>query len=162
MPTILNQTEITTANAMWALISQADENVQKELYIRLRDKHYDTLPKQVVYQNTSVEHIHKRLAELSQLEYGWDGIKAEKIEPHVIANLEAVLQNDGSEEIWSKWVLYPDSNGTITLMSRDKNASISVGRDEYSFVSMREGHEASANHVPFVADRFVEDIKRIG
>lgn len=106
--------------------------------------------------------VRKRLTELSLLQHGWDGIKAEQIEPQVIANIEAALHNDGSDALWSKWVLFPDSNGTITLMSKDKNSSVSVGRDEYSFVSLREGHEASANHVPFAADRFVEDIRRIG
>lgn len=41
MSTVLSQTEISTANAMWTLISQADVNVQRELYIRLREKHED-------------------------------------------------------------------------------------------------------------------------
>lgn len=35
----LNHTEISTVNAMWTLISQADVNVQKELYLRLKNKH---------------------------------------------------------------------------------------------------------------------------
>lgn len=162
MATTLSQTEISTANAMWTLISQADVNVQKELYIRLRERHYGNQSKQVRNPNSSAEHIRKRLAELSQLEYGWDGLKAEKIEPHVIGNLEAVLQSDGSDELWSNWVLFPDSNGTITLISKDKNSSVSIGRDEYSFVSLRKGHEASANHVPFAVDSLIEDIRRIG
>lgn len=42
MATTLSRAETSTANAMWTLISQADANVQRELYIRLRDKHEGT------------------------------------------------------------------------------------------------------------------------
>lgn len=44
MNTYLNQSELSTVNAMWTLISQADAKVQKELYIRMRDKHKDAQP----------------------------------------------------------------------------------------------------------------------
>lgn len=37
MATVLNHRDKSTVNAMWTLISQADANVQKELYIRLRN-----------------------------------------------------------------------------------------------------------------------------
>lgn len=39
MITGLNKSEISTINAMWALINQADTNVQRELYVRLRSRH---------------------------------------------------------------------------------------------------------------------------
>lgn len=39
MITGLSQSEISTVNAMWTLIRQADVKVQKELYARLRDSH---------------------------------------------------------------------------------------------------------------------------
>lgn len=56
MSTILNQAQISTVNAMWALISQADVNVQKELYNRLRNKHAEA-QKEQVDKRTGIDYI---------------------------------------------------------------------------------------------------------
>lgn len=56
MATILSQAEISTANAMWAMIIQADENVQRELYTRRREKH-DGAPKKQIKKRSGIDYI---------------------------------------------------------------------------------------------------------
>lgn len=56
MNTYLNQSEISTVNAMWTLISQADAKVQKELFIRMRDKYKVTKPKAST-RRTGIDYI---------------------------------------------------------------------------------------------------------
>lgn len=56
MITGLNKSEISTINAMWALINQADTNVQRELYIRLRSRHKGNKEKEAG-QRTGLDYV---------------------------------------------------------------------------------------------------------
>lgn len=102
----------------------------------------------------------KRTNVLSKLYKGWDGADALPIENKTIANMQNVLKKC-SETDFSGWVLFPDDNGTLLLQSQDKNASISLGNNLFSFVCQKGNDIISGENVRFSVTSFLNVIKSI-
>ena len=102
----------------------------------------------------------KRTNVLSKLYKGWDGADASPIENKTIANMQNVLKKC-SETDFSGWVLFPDDNGTLLLQSQDKNASISLGNNLFSFVCQKGNDIISGENVRFSVTSFLNVIKSI-
>lgn len=102
----------------------------------------------------------KRTNVLSKLYKGWDGADALPIENKAIANMQNVLKKC-SETDFSGWVLFPDDNGTLLLQSQDKNASISLGNNLFSFVCQKGNDIISGENVRFSVTSFLNVIKSI-
>lgn len=97
---------------------------------------------------------------LSKLYKGWDGADASPIENKTIANMQNVLRKC-SETDFSGWVLFPDDNGTLLLQSQDKNASISLGNNLFSYVCQKGNDIISGENVRFSVTSFLNVIKSI-
>ena len=97
---------------------------------------------------------------LSKLYKGWDGADASPIENKTIVNMQNVLKKC-SETDFSGWVLFPDDNGTLLLQSQDKNASISLGNNLFSYVCQKGNDIISGENVRFSVTSFLNVIKSI-
>ena len=114
----------------------------------------------LVFYNPAALEILKRLKSLSELQYGWDGGYAVSVQPKVIQNICQSVFAAPSDDIWKDWILFPDTNGTITMMRRDKKASVRVSNDEYSFGSKKK-KKLKKDHEPYDPQKFINDLKGI-
>lgn len=62
---------------------------------------------------------------------------------------------------WENWMISPAPNGTLGLQSKLNVASISMGDEEYSYYSCRDGREDWGDFVPFTPSGFLEVMRRI-
>ena len=97
---------------------------------------------------------------LHSIRISWDGYGAEKISYQVVSNLRQVLLISDDKD-WENWMISPASNGTLGLQSKLNVASISVGDEEYSYYSCRDGREDWGDFVPFSPSGFLEVMRRI-
>ena len=97
---------------------------------------------------------------LSRLYKGWDGAEALPIESKTIANMQKVLKKC-SETDFSDWVLFPDDNGTLLLQSQNKNASISLGNNLFSYVYQKGSGIISGENIKFSVSSFLNALKSI-
>lgn len=66
-----------------------------------------------------------RLASLSQLEDGWDGVGSKAIDRQCVTKLRTAL-NRATEKQLSGWVLFPDARGYLYLDYTGKNGTAGV------------------------------------
>jgi len=97
---------------------------------------------------------------LSKLYKGWDGADADPIESKTIANMQNILKK-GAEKDFSGWVLFPDDNGTLLLQSQNKNASVSLGNNYFSYVFQNNNDIISGENVKFSVSIFLNVLKSI-
>ena len=97
---------------------------------------------------------------LSKLYRGWDGADAAPIETKTIANMQNILQK-GVETDFCGWVLFPDDNGTLLLQLQNKNASISLGNNYFSYVFQNDKRFVSGENIKFSVSSFLNVIKKI-
>ena len=97
-----------------------------------------------------------RVDHLSKLKDNWDGEGASHILPEVLDNTRGVLMLSNDSD-WRKWSISPDVNGTVILQSDDALSAISLGCDEFSYLSKHNGkREATKSHVKFSVDSFLK------
>ena len=101
-----------------------------------------------------------RTTVLSRLYKGWDGAEANPIENKVIVNMQNVLKK-GHDEDFADWVLFPDDNGTLLLQSQNKNASISLGNNLFSYVCQKDNDIISGENIRFSVSAFLNALKSI-
>lgn len=89
-----------------------------------------------------------KLDHLLTLERNWDGYGALPVSRKVINNVKQVLGISDDDD-WKYWVVGPEPNATLCLVSKKNRASISVGENEYSYYSLIGGKEEGGNHIPF-------------
>lgn len=101
-----------------------------------------------------------RINHLSKLRDNWDGDGASHILQEVLDNIRNVLMvsNDGD---WRIWTVSPDVNGTLILQSEDALCAISLGCDEYSYLSRRSGKRVGQSHIKFSADSFLNVMRTL-
>lgn len=90
----------------------------------------------------------KRTEELATLPAGWDGAEAMPMEKKAVQNVQRLIKAGLSSD-FKDWVLFPDDNGTLLMQSKDGTASISIGNNSYSFVSMKEGTVKAGELIKF-------------
>ncbi len=74
-----------------------------------------------------------RLDELERLECDWDDEGAPPMEPKATANVRSLIMTKGGA-LLSDWVIFPALNGTYQLQAKHREAVISVGNEDYSYV----------------------------
>ncbi|MBQ1697028.1 MAG: hypothetical protein II075_04010 [Bacteroidales bacterium] len=95
-----------------------------------------------------------RVDHLSKLKDNWDGEGASHILPEVLDNIHGVLMLSNDSD-WQKWSISPDVNGTLILQSDDALSAISLGCDEFSYLSRYNGKRVAKSHVKFSVDSFL-------
>lgn len=90
----------------------------------------------------------RQLDHLLTLESNWDGYGALPVSRKVINNVKMVLGISDDED-WKNWVVGPEPNATLCLVSKKNRASISIGDNEFSYYAYIRGKEEGRNHVPF-------------
>ena len=101
-----------------------------------------------------------RVNHLSRLKDNWDGEGASHILQEVLDNIRKVLMfsDDGD---WRLWTISPDVNGTLILQSDDALSAISLGCDEFSYLSRHNGKRVAKSHVKFSVDSFLNIMRSL-
>ena len=59
------------------------------------------------------------------------------------------------------WIIFPDTNGTLMLEAKHRDATISIGKKEFSYVFHSPEHDESTSHLPLSFDTLMQIIKHI-
>jgi hypothetical protein len=116
--------------------------------------------KKNIRHGKAYHHQLERLNELASLQDNWDDDGAPPIERQVVSNVKEVL-DISPESLLSKWVLFPDTNGTLIIKLKGMQASISIGIKSYSYSYKKENEAHRANNCLFVASDVLELISAI-
>lgn len=100
----------------------------------------------------------ERVNHLAKLKNDWDGCGASRILPKVISNIrEVILLSEDAD--WHDWTISPNVNGTLFLQSTKYMCSLSLGTDEYSYFSKKDGQREGKSHLPFSVKGFLSDMR---
>ncbi len=102
-----------------------------------------------------------RLDDLAGLQKNWDGEGALPISRRVLNNVKSVLAISEDED-WEGWMIGPDTNATLGLQSKNTDACISIGNEEYSYYADIDGKEYHSNHVKFTPSSLLSLMRRLG
>ena len=94
------------------------------------------------------------------LEAGWAGEGSLPVSRSAINNLRKVLLLSDDDD-WKYWMISPESNGAISLQSKLRRSSISVGSEEYSYYTKVDGQRKGKSHVSFDANNFLSVMREI-
>lgn len=101
-----------------------------------------------------------RLEKLEKLKPGWDDEDAFPIEAEVLATFRKMIAADKAQ-ILRDWIIFPATNGTLQLKAKKRQAVISVGNKDYSFVYHQDDHDEYGNHEELSISALTELIKHI-
>ena len=110
--------------------------------------------------NLHISKTLRRLDQLKNLRYDWDGNGATPVDREVIANMHSVIKHSEDKD-WSFWVISPETNGTLNITSKKQMSSISLGIKEFSFYSFSADGEKTCSHLPFSPEAFVKTMRQI-
>ncbi len=102
----------------------------------------------------------ERINHLAKLNDGWDGYGASRILPKVVSNIRKVLLSS-EDAYWQYWAISPNLNGTLFLQSTKYICSLSLGSDEYSYFSKKDGERVGASHLPFSVKDFLSTMRAL-
>jgi hypothetical protein len=97
---------------------------------------------------------------LSRLKDNWDGEGASHILQEVLDNIRKVLMFSDDCD-WRMWTISPDVNGTLILQSDDALSAISLGRDEFSYLSRHNDKRVAKSHIKFSVDVFLNIMRTL-
>ncbi len=101
-----------------------------------------------------------RVNHLSRLKDNWDGEGASHILQEVLDNIRKVLMFSDDCD-WRIWTISPDVNGTLVLQSDDALSAISLGCDEFSYLSRHNGKRVAKSHIKFSVDSFLNIMRTL-
>lgn len=101
-----------------------------------------------------------RINHLSRLKDNWDGEGASHILQEVLDNIRKVLMFSDDCD-WRVWTISPDVNGTLILQSDDGLSAISLGCDEFSYLSRHNGKRVAKSHIKFSVDSFLNIMRTL-
>lgn len=101
-----------------------------------------------------------RVDHLSKLKDNWDGERASHILSEILDNIRDVLMFSNDSD-WQKWSISPDINGTLILQSDDALSAISLGCNEFSYLSRHNGKRVAKSHVTFSVDSFLNIMRTL-
>lgn len=101
-----------------------------------------------------------RLDHLAMLPVDWDGYGSMPVSSVVIANLKDVIAISRDAD-WADWTISPESNGALSLQSKQAMSSISVGAQEFSYYSCTPKYEIGESHIPFTPKRLLGIMRKI-
>ena len=86
-----------------------------------------------------METADERLKALSELHEDWDDEGALPICPLVLQHTKSLIDAANDMDL-AHWNLFPAINGTLTFLHENKDAMLSIGEDDFSFVFASEGN----------------------
>ena len=101
-----------------------------------------------------------RIDHLASLRKDWDGCGASRILPSVVSNIRAVVLSSKDAD-WSDWTISPNVNGTLFLQSTKYVSSLSLGENEYSFYTKKDGQRKGQSHIPFSVSGFLSTMRTL-
>lgn len=105
--------------------------------------------------------LYERLKTLSELPDDWDDEGALPIFPLVIHHSQSLI-DAASDEYLAHWNLFPAINGTLTFQHENKDAMLSIGKEDFSFVFASDGRIVKAiDNAPFSVRQILELIKMV-
>lgn len=111
----------------------------------------------IIYMETTDE----RLKALSELHEDWDDEGALPICPLVLQHTKSLIDAANDMDL-AHWNLFPAINGTLTFLHENKDAMLSIGEDDFSFVFASEGRIVKAiDNAPFSIAEILELIKMV-
>lgn len=102
----------------------------------------------------------ERINHLAKLKDDWDGFGASRILPKVISNIREVLLSSEDAD-WHDWTISPNVNGTLFLQSKKSVSSLSLGTDDYSYFSKKDGLREGKSHLPFSVKEFLATMRTL-
>ena len=108
----------------------------------------------------NMSRVFDRIDYLSSLPSDWDGYGAQPVARKVILNLKEVLLLSDDND-WEDWLIGAEPNATIALQSRKNRASMSLGKEEFSYYALIDGKERGESHVVFSPNRFLDIMKSL-
>ena len=104
--------------------------------------------------------LYSRLEEMRQLEYDWDDEGAIPIKEEIINTVAALIDAEEGTNL-EQWIIFPDTNGTLMLEAKHRDATISIGTKEFSYVFHSNEHDENADHLPLTLNTLTQIIKHI-
>ncbi|MCR5455313.1 MAG: hypothetical protein K6F33_10035 [Bacteroidales bacterium] len=101
-----------------------------------------------------------RVNHLATLKDNWDGEGASHVLQKVLDNIRNVLMFSDDND-WRIWTISPDVNGTLILQSDDALSAISLGCDEFSYLSRHNGTRIGKSHIKFSVDTFLNIMRTL-
>jgi hypothetical protein len=121
--------------------------------------------KRAVYRQLQLEvadenlgNMKRRIKEIENLQYGWDGENAMPVNRDTIEMIRQVLKKARPSDL-SDWSVSPNVNGTILLELDD--AAISIASKEFSYYAERGERYMESEHQKCSVDALIETIRRI-
>lgn len=108
-----------------------------------------------------METADERLKALSELHEDWDDEGALPICPLVLQHTKSLIDAANDMDL-AHWNLFPAINGTLTFQHENKDAMLSIGEDDFSFVFASDGRIVKAiDNAPFSIAEILELIKMV-
>ncbi len=103
-----------------------------------------------------------RLASLSQLEDGWDGVGSKAIDRQCVTKLRTAL-NRATEKQLSGWVLFPDARGCLYLDYTGKNgtAGITITADRLVYFIQKGNVLEKNNGILFTTANLISVLNKV-
>lgn len=101
-----------------------------------------------------------QIDQMTKLRNGWAGKGSYAVSPTVLKNLKQVLLISDNDDR-ADWTISPDVNATVGLQSKSGFSLMSLGVNEFSYFSDKDGGERGESHVPFTAEAFLDIMRQI-
>ncbi len=106
------------------------------------------------YPSKQLELLNK-LSDLQEYEQGWDGENAVPLEKKTVKNFKSVLRS-ASDNLLNGWTIEPKINGTLLMVSDDRNAVINIANDTISYYMNKNGQNIGCDPIPFSVDKTIK------
>ena len=116
-----------------------------------------TTAKRTEKESITYQELLTRLDEMAALKADEGALPIDKT---IINTVRKLIERNGGQAL-DNWIIFPDTNGTLQLDAKERDAVISIGRTEYSyFYNGKEGSER-ASHVDLTIDSLAQLINHI-
>lgn len=125
--------ETLALNNLWNYIQNLPLTDQNRIWLADKLLNGKKQGNGVIQQN-----LLERLDTLSNLKDDWDEEGAKPIDSRVVQNARLILKNLNESQL-NGWELFPAVNQTLTFQNTIKDAMLSIGSDDYTFVYSDNG-----------------------
>lgn len=108
------------------------------------------------------QELTERLASLSRLEDGWDGVGSKAIDRQCVTKLRAAF-NKATEKQLAGWVLFPDARGYLYLdyMGKNGTAGITITADSLVYFIQKGDSLEKNNGILFSSANLISILKSV-
>ena len=90
----------------------------------------------------------------------WDGENGLPVNTKALRNMESILPFLSSRCLM-QIDIFPENNGSLLIMWRDKEAGINIGSDTYTYYSVSGKEVSGESHLPFNVDDVLEKAEKL-